>query len=202
MVIRVVLGFVLFWVLIYVHLQWSERYLAPVLGETEFAVTEALTAGIGPVPTDRYQVVFTFSRGYQMGGFDRNLIDRKLREGRIRSEIRVTGLFGREVLRHASSDVVKDWRYRRHSGDKLMLYGPAEFRALPLERYTVTARLSGENAFLEDREIVLALTAARGSGYGDWRHLLLYLASGALFVFIAGVWMVYRILVFFGGDAE
>lgn len=195
MLIRIVLGFLLFWALVYGHYQWSESTLHPTLGNIDFNADDALVARIGPLPFDRYRVVFGFPANDRTGERNRKLIVSELQEGRIGIEIRVTGFFGRDVLAYSGSRIsmTNDWRYSsRHNH----LWGPTQFTVLPLERYRVSARLSGENAFLEEREILLALSADRDTGYHSLIYILLFWLSGALFVVVAVVWIVFKVVTF------
>lgn len=197
MAIRVVLGFMLLWALIYGHYHWSASLLEPTLGKIEFDANEPFTARIGPMPIDRYGVTFRFAHGYGKDQPDRSVIGRKLRQkGRVNIEIRVTGAFGREVLDYQLAQITDEWRFTSGSYPTVLLWGPARFIALPLERYTVSARLSGDNAFLETREITLGLTSSRNNGYHGLVHIALYYLSGALFALIALVWIIYKLVQF------
>ncbi|MCC5887424.1 MAG: hypothetical protein JJT88_13400 [Gammaproteobacteria bacterium] len=197
MVTRVLLGFVLLQALIWGHYFWSASLLSPALGEIDFASADAVTGRIGPLPFDRYLVTFTFPHGYGTNRPDRTLIGRELREeGRVGIDIRVTGFLGRPVLSYSLAQISSDWRFTTGGRDPnaLLWNGAAEFRALPMERYTVTARLSGENPFLEDRRIVLGLKGNRDDGYHGLGHIILSYSTAALFVFILGVWIIIKVI--------
>lgn len=196
MAIRVVLGFMLLWVLIYGHYNWSASLLEPTLGKIEFDANEPFTARIGPMPVDRYRVTFRFAHGYGSKRPDPPVIHDRLRQGQVELRIRVIGWFGREVLDYELAQISDEWRFTSGSYPTVLLWGPARFVALPLERYTVTARLSGDNAFLESREITLGLTASRNNGYHGLVHIALYYLSGALFALIALVWIIYKLVQF------
>ncbi|MCC5887423.1 MAG: hypothetical protein JJT88_13395 [Gammaproteobacteria bacterium] len=191
-----VLGFVLLWALIYGHYHWSASLLQPTFGAIEFDASEPVTARVGPMPIDRYGVTFRFAHGYRSKRPDAPVIHNQLRQGRVGLDIRVTGWFGREVLSYQLAQISDEWRFTSRTGDPtVLLWGPARFMALPLERYTVTARLSGDNAFLESREIILGLTASRNNGYHGLVHIALYYLSGALFALIALVWIIYKLVL-------
>ena len=192
MTVRVVLVFVFSFVmaqaLIYGHYLWSSSLLHINLVESDFNATEPTAARIGFLPIDHYRVVFRFEDGFGQDRQERSLVARKLlQEGRVAVEIRVTGFLGREVLEYSNANISfsRDWSYSSMGLGPQGLWGPAEFRALPLERYTVAARLSGKNPLLENQTIALGLKAARDNGYHGIGHIVMHYLVGALFVLAA-----------------
>lgn len=199
-IVRAVLGLLLLQALIWGHYFWSASLLSPPLGEIDFASGAAVTGRIGPLPFDRYLVTFTFPHGYGTNRPDRTLIWSKLHEeGRVQIDIRVRGFLGRPVLNYTMAQISNDWAFTtggRNPNAVLWSMRGADFRALPMERYTVTARLSGENPFLEDREIVLGLKGDRDGGYHGLGHIILAYSSAALIALIAGVLILFKLINF------
>lgn len=192
-------GFVLLQALIWGYYFWSWSLLHIDLFELEFDAREPTAARIGALPYDRYRVVFRFTDGFGQGEAERSsIVQQLLQEDRVGVEIRVTGFLWRKVLEYSSVNIStsREWHYSNMGSYGSGLWGPAEFRAFPLERYTITARLSGESDLLERKSMVLGLKAARDNGYHGLGHIILSYLTAALFAFMAGVWLVYRLVVF------
>ncbi len=200
MVTRVIFGFVHLWTRILSHYFWSANKLRPTLGEIEFDASEAMSYRVGLLPVDSYSVAFKFDRYSQA---DRSVLESRsalvnqLRAEPIDVEITITGALGRRILDWTERDVLawkdrtgRTWNLNQRDDDPMVrLYGPARFIAVPFERYTVSARIGGRNAFLSERKLILEFMVKRDDGYHGLGHVILLGLSGLLFALIAIVWI-------------
>lgn len=198
MATRVLLGILLLWLLTIGHYFWSASKLKPVLGEVAFNATESVSHRARLLPTGRYMVVFWLPYGLDTDELDhsrdRRRILNELRKGQLQIEVKVTGAFGRTLVSLSDGYASERWtpNLRSAFGPNTMLWRrsqEATFIANPLERYTVSARIHGDNAFLSERTIGVGLSAWRDDGYHGLGHVILLGLSGLLFALIAIAWI-------------